>query len=114
MIEKKKALDITILGRTYKVSCGDDERDELLQAVAYLDQKMSEIKASGRVGSAERIAVMAALNIAHELLVARHAPTGNHDGAGGAFGFDLDDAKRRMTSMQASLDQLLAPQEKLF
>ena len=106
-----KALDIAIMGRTYKVSCQDDERESLLEAVAYLDQKMGEIKSSGRVGNAERIAVMAALNIAHELLEARargNAPQPGPDG------FDMSEVKRRMVSMQAALDQALAPQEKLL
>ncbi len=106
-----KSLDIVIMGRTYKVNCADEERDALLQAVEYLDQKMNEIKSSGRVGSLERIAVMAALNIAHELLVARGAQSSD---AASANGFDIEDAKRRMRSMQATLDQALAPQEKLF
>ncbi len=104
-----KSLDVTILGRSYKVNCADEEREELLQAVAYLDQKMNEIKSSGRVGSLERIAVMAALNIAHELLVTRTQRIAESPG-----GFDIEDAKRRMRSMQATLDQALAPQEKLF
>lgn len=106
-----KALDIAIMGRTYKVTCQEDERESLLEAVAYLDQKMSEIKSGGRVGNAERIAVMAALNIAHELLEARaqkNAP------AAGPGGFDMTEVKRRMASMQAALDQALAPQEKLL
>jgi cell division protein ZapA len=104
-----KSLDIAIMGRTYKVNCTDEEREELLQAVAYLDQKMNEIKSSGRVASLERIAVMAALNIAHELLVTRAQRV-----AASPNGFDIEDAKRRMRSMQAMLDQALAPQEKLF
>ncbi len=104
-----KSLDVTILGRSYKVNCADEEREELLQAVAYLDQKMNEIKSSGRVGSLERIAVMAALNIAHELLVTR-----THGASEGSGGFDIENAKRRMRGMQATLDQALAPQEKLF
>jgi cell division protein ZapA len=54
MTDKNKALDISIMGRTYKVSCADEEREALLRAVAYLDQKMNEIKSGGRVGSAER------------------------------------------------------------
>jgi cell division protein ZapA len=107
------SLDISIMGRTYKVNCADEEREALLQAVDYLDQKMNEIKSGGRVGSLERIAVMAALNIAHELLVARGASADDASRAGGA-GFDIEDAKRRMRSMQATLDQALAPQEKLF
>ena len=103
MNDKQKALDVTILGRSYKVSCADDERDELLEAVRYLDRKMNEIKASGKVNSTERIAVMAALNIAHELLTVK-----------GPDGFDLEGLRRRMASMQATLDQALAPQEKLL
>ena len=106
-----KALDIAIMGRTYKVNCQEEERESLLEAVAYLDQKMSEIKSSGRVGNAERIAVMAALNIAHELLETRargNAPQPGPDG------FDMLEVKRRMSSMKAALDQALAPQEKLL
>jgi len=108
--DKKKTLDISILGRTYKVSCQEEEREALLQAVAHLDQRMGEIKASGRVGSAERIAVMAALNIAHELLELRAA--GGARAA--ADGFDIAEVKRRMAAMLATLDHALAPQEKLF
>jgi cell division protein ZapA len=106
-----KALDIAIMGRTYKVSCQEEERESLLEAVAYLDRKMSEIKSSGRVGNAERIAVMAALNIAHELLEARALATAPQIGPNG---FDMSEVKRRMASMQAALDQALAPQEKLL
>ena len=112
MSEKKGMLDVTILGRSYKVSCSDDEREELLQAVSYLDGKMHQIKASGKVGGTERIAVMAALNIAHELLEARNAGTNAAHAA--PNGFDIEEAKRRMRSMQATLDSALAPQEKLF
>jgi cell division protein ZapA len=106
-----KALDIAIMGRTYKVNCQEDERESLLEAVAYLDQKMGEIKSSGRVGNAERIAVMAALNIAHELLEERARGTAPQIGPDG---FDMTEAKRRMASMRAALEQALAPQEKLL
>ena len=111
MIEKAKALDVTIMGRSYKVTCPDEERESLLQAVAYLDQKMGEIKSSGRVASVERIAVMAALNIAHELLEARAQRAAPPSGADS---FDIAELKRRMAAMQATLDQALAPQEKLL
>jgi len=112
MTEKNKALDISIMGRTYKVTCPDEEREALLKAVSYLDQKMNEIKASGRIGNAERIAVMAALNIAHELLEAR-APRASSTAAS-ADGFDSDEARRRIAVMQAMLEQVLAPQERLL
>jgi cell division protein ZapA len=112
MSDKNKALDVSIMGKTYKVTCADEEREALLRAVAYLDQKMGEIKSGGRVGTAERIAVMAALNIAHELLEAR----GERRSAAtaGPDGFDMTEVKRRMASMRAALDQALAPQEKLL
>jgi cell division protein ZapA len=100
---KARTLDVTIMGRSYKVSCAEDEREDLLQAVAYLDQKMNEIKDSGRVGQPERIAVMAALNIAHELLSTK--VTGN---------FDFAHLKRRIDSMQSILDEVLQPQDRLF
>ena len=87
------------MGHTYKVACSDDEREALLSAVAYLDRKMSEIKSAGKVASSERIAVMAALNITHELLTAKN----------NASGFDIEGLRRRMAAMEATLDQALAP-----
>ena len=99
MNQKSKTLDVNIMGRTYKVACSDEERNALLSAVAYLDRKMTEIKSAGRVASAERIAVMAALNITHELLSSRN----------NASGFDIDGLRRRMAAMEATLDQALAP-----
>jgi len=68
MAEGPKTIEVNLLGRTYRVACDDDERDALMQAVAYLDAKMNEIHKAGKVMGAERIAVMAALNVAHELL----------------------------------------------
>lgn len=105
MSAKPKTLDVTIMGRPYKVACAEDEREALLAAVGYLDRKMIEIKNIGKVGSAERIAVMAALNIAHELLTARNHSSGS---------FDMEGLKRRMAAMEATLDQALAPQERLL
>jgi cell division protein ZapA len=114
MTDKAKALDVNIMGRSYKVTCPDEEREALLQAVAYLDQKMAEIKSGGRVASVERIAVMAALNIAHELLEARTRGTTSSAASPSGEGFDIAEVKRRMAVMLATLDQALAPQEKLL
>jgi len=103
MADSAKTIDVTLLGRSYRVACEDHEREPLLQAVAYLDGKMNEIKAAGKVAGSERIAVMAALNIAHELLSTK---LGN--------GFDIGQAKRRISAIEAQLDSALAKQEKLF
>ena len=100
---KVNSLDVTLLDRELRVACPDDERTELLDAVAYLDKKMREIRDAGKVASVERIAIMAALNITHELLTIR---------IGG--GFDLAEFKRRMQSMQETIDSALAEQDELF
>jgi cell division protein ZapA len=100
---KISSLDVTILDREFRVACPDDERTELLDAVAYLDKKMREIRDAGKIASVERIAIMAALNIAHELLTTK---------IGG--GFDLAEFKRRMLAMQTTIDSTLVDQDELF
>ena len=101
--KKANALDVVILDREFRVACPDDEKAELLEAVNYLDKKMREIRDTGKIVSVERIAIMAALNISHELLTTR---------LGG--GFDMGDFKRRMETMQATIDETLAEQDELF
>jgi cell division protein ZapA len=103
MAEPAKTIEVNILGRSYRVACEEGEREALLQAVAYLDAKMGEIKKAGKVNGSDRIAVMAALNIAHELLSTKLGS-----------GFDIGQAKRRIASIEAKLDTALAQQEKLF
>jgi cell division protein ZapA len=62
---------ITILGKEYTVACPPEKNDELIAAATYLDKNMREIQQSGAVLGTERVAVMAALNIAHDLLSLR-------------------------------------------
>lgn len=68
MSETIPLIKVQILGKEYPVSCPQDEQHELLLAARYLDDKTREIRDTGRIIGTERIAVMAALNIAHELL----------------------------------------------
>lgn len=103
MSTKPKTLDVSIMGRNYRVTCAEDEREALLAAVAYVDKKMTEIKGVSKVAGTERIAVMAALNIANELLSIK---------LGGSF--DIAELKRRMNSVQSKLDQALSQQDSLF
>lgn len=67
MSEIKTAV-VHILDREYRVSCPDDERDALLASARYLDEQMRTIRETGKIIGLERIAVMAALNITHEML----------------------------------------------
>ena len=59
---------VQILDKEYSIICPPEERSNLISAARYLDGKMREIRSSGKVIGADRIAVMAALNITHELL----------------------------------------------
>ncbi|MGB9093216.1 MAG: cell division protein ZapA [Gallionella sp.] len=103
MSNNTKTLEIKLLDRELRVACPEEERGELLEAVAYLDKRMREIRDAGKIASVERIALMAALNITHELL-----------GMKVGRGIDLADFKRRMNSMEAAIDEALAEQDSLF
>lgn len=109
-------LDVTILGREFKVACKENERDELMEAVALLDKRMREIRDTGKVSGTDRIAMMAALNIAHDLLRERRsvAVAATSPPVASGESFDAEAARRRIQAMQATIDQTLAGQEKLF
>ena len=102
-MSEAKSLQVTIMGREFRVACPDEEQAGLLEAVDYLNKKMLEIRDAGKVIGIERIAIMAALNIAHELLTVK---------VGG--GFDIAEVKRRMNHMETVLDQAMRDQSKLF
>ncbi|MBT8086593.1 MAG: cell division protein ZapA [Gammaproteobacteria bacterium] len=61
-------VSVRILDKEYQVACPQNERTELLDSAEILNAKMREIRDSGRVVGLDRIAVMAALNMAHELI----------------------------------------------
>ena len=103
MSKEARGLDVNIMGREFRVACTEEERRDLLKAVDYLNSKMREIRDTGKVIGVERIAIMAALNVAHEYLSTRM------DG-----GFDVGEFKRRMLSMQATIDQAMNGQDELF
>lgn len=97
-----KTVDVTIMGREFTVACTDEERQGLLDAVQYLDKKMHDIRDAGKVVGVERIAIMTALNLSHELLNAK------------AGGVDIGDYKRRISLMQNQIDEAIANQSKLL
>lgn len=103
MSRDSKGIDINILGREFRVACPEDEQETLLSAATYLDKKMREIRDQGKVIGVERIAVMAALNMAYELLSTQ---------LGG--GFDMIEIKRRISFMEALMDETLVEQNQLF
>jgi len=99
-------LDVKIMGREYRVACSAEERAALLAAVDLVDNKMREIAQRTKNTIAERVAVMAALNIAHEHLSGSAEKTV-------VEAVDTSDAKRRIGDMGARIDAVLAPQQQL-
>ena len=64
---------VSILDKDYMVACAESECDALHESAAHLNERMQEIRASGKIIGLDRIAVMAALNITHEMLQQRRS-----------------------------------------
>ncbi len=89
---------VRILEKEYVVACKSDERDALHESARLLDKKMREIRDSGKIIGTERITVMAALNIAYELLKEKSVERGRNEA--------LDNRLRIMRQrIEAELDQ---------
>ena len=73
-MSSSNSVTVQILDKEYSIICPPEERNNLVGAARYLDGKMREIRSSGKVIGADRIAVMAALNITHELLHRQESP----------------------------------------
>jgi len=98
MSAEEHYLDVTILDREYRFICPPEEREDLQAAVQLVDERMQKAATPARNMSAERVAVMAAVDIAHEFLNA---------GKKLPVGFDSTDVKRKMEHMDARLGDIL-------
>lgn len=67
-MSKPEALTVTIMDKEYRVACPKEEMDNLRASADLLNEKLDEIKKQGSVIGTERIAIMAALNMSHEIL----------------------------------------------
>lgn len=94
-----ETVSVKILDKEYQVACPADARMGLLQSAQVLDERMRKIKSSGGVIGLERIAVMAALNLSHELLLAQQASA--------APKADQETLSRMQNKIEAQLDQLV-------
>lgn len=63
-----KTLTISIMNKEFQVACPEGEEEALQRAARYLSEQMQEIRQSGKVVGMDRIAIMTALNMSHELL----------------------------------------------
>ena len=68
MNNQNKPVSVTILGKEYRIACNPGEENDVVASALHLDERMREIRGSGKVLGTERIAVMAALNLANEVI----------------------------------------------
>lgn len=94
--QQQGQLTVRILGRDYSVACPDDERESLLASAEYLSKRMAAIQKKGKTMGMERIAVMAALNIARDLLAMEREQQG--DPMDADIGDRLDQLQLRIES----------------
>ena len=67
MNKKSQPVSLTIMGKEYRIACDEEEQDDLIHSAQQLDVQMRKMRDSGKITGPDRIAVMAALNLAHEL-----------------------------------------------
>ena len=103
MDEEVRQVDITLLGREYRVACPAGQEGKLLEASLLLNARMREIQAAGKLLGSEKIAIMAALNIAHDFLFSRDSK-----------GYEFHEAKRRIRDVEQLLDRCFFEQDTLF
>ncbi len=72
-------VSVNILGKEYRIACSSEHKQSLEGSAGLLNEKMLEIKASGKVIGSDRIAVMAALNLAHDLLQQQQKVTSENE-----------------------------------
>lgn len=77
MSKPVRAVSLNILGKEYKIACAAGEEEALIRSAAELDKQMRKIRDTGKVAGADRIAVLAALNLAHDSAA---VPAGAHAG----------------------------------
>jgi len=67
MSKPMQPVSLNILGKEYKIACAKEEQEALIKSAQELDKQMRKIRDTGKVSGADRIAVLAALNLAHDL-----------------------------------------------
>ncbi|MBM3388059.1 MAG: cell division protein ZapA [Betaproteobacteria bacterium] len=102
-----KQVEVTILGQSYLLACPDDGKEALLQAVATVDREMSAIRDAGKVKARERMAVLAALNLAYRLAETALTPEPRPGAAATQARIDVDGLVRRLDEVLAEDGRLL-------
>ena len=105
-MKRQNTVTVEILDKEYQVACPPEQEHELVGAARHLDQKMRDIRATGKIIGLERVAIMAALNLSHELLGLRSgAPTqsfDNHEDRIKSLNTQLDEALYQLRQLEIS------------
>ena len=112
--KEAKGTTISVMGREFRVAAPDGEERQLVASVELLNQKMKEIRDSGKVVGNERIAIMVALNIAHEHLQAHQGTTAKVSAKTQNISVDEEFIRRKMQEMESMIEKAISDQEKLF
>lgn len=108
MSRKTQTVAVRILDKEYQVACPPEQQAELLLSAKHLDEQMRAIRGTGKVIGLERIAVMAALNISHDLLRARNGvgPESSGSQLEGADAGSLDGLNDKLDQALQQLRQI--------
>ena len=109
--KEPKGVTINVMGREFRVAAPGGEERQLVASVEFLNKKMREIRDTGKVVGTERIAIMAALNIAHEFL---QLQAGTKPARATATSVDAELVRRKMDEFEGIIEKAVADQEKLF
>ena len=101
-----KQMEVTIMGQSYILGCPEGGEQSLLEAVGHVDREMSAIRSAGKVKARERIAVLAALNLAYAL-AERPLPRTSASASDGANSTDIDGLVKRIDQALGADGQLL-------
>lgn len=100
--EADNLIAVKILDRTYKIKCSSDEARDLQDSAQYVDEQMRKIRQSGAVINTDRVAIVTALNICHELFRLRQQQTQS-----------LNLMKRRINDLHDRVKNTLAKEEEI-
>ncbi|CAM8647744.1 zapA Cell division protein ZapA (stimulator of FtsZ polymerization and Z-ring component) [Burkholderiales bacterium] len=104
MKKTQDQVEVQILDRSYRLACPPEDQAVLMDCVSLVDYRMRQVKQSGQLVGTDRIAVMAALTLAREVLAAGSLNVGQ----------DLAPIRVKINQLASMTDDILAPQNKLF
>ncbi|MDH5358126.1 MAG: cell division protein ZapA [Gammaproteobacteria bacterium] len=95
-------VSVSILGKEYQIACPEEEKDALLSSAQLLHKNMEQIRSTGKVVGLDRIAVMAALNLANEVISLK-----NNEG------HDIEDMNKKLVQINDKVSAFLEEDRQL-